>query len=205
MKQFIIRIFCSFRSTFRLLVVIAALICAIAPPFINSASAQTILYVDKTVSHNYPPNTPPGNSWSNAFKYLRDAIDLANSSATSTNRYHIWVAANTYKPNESSQLIPVCDGASHHRCYSFEMHEFVFWYGGFAGNGTSLDQRNPLANITILSGDIGTPDDYSDNSWHVVTANRVGDSDSARIDGFHIIRGNAIDAPSLLPALCVGI
>ena len=43
--------------------------------------------------------------------------------------------------------------------------------------------------MTILSGDIGTVDDNSDNSYHVVTGS---DTDiTALLDGFTITAGNA--------------
>ncbi len=37
-------------------------------------------------------------------------------------------------------------------------------YGGFAGNETSIDQRNIAKNVTELSGDIGTPGNKDNNT-----------------------------------------
>ena len=57
-------------------------------------------------------------------------------------------------------------------------------YGGFNGTETSLSQRDFETNITILSGDVGAEGDYTDNTYHVVTASGV--DASAILDGFTI-------------------
>ena len=64
-------------------------------------------------------------------------------------------------------------------------------YGGFLGNApgggeTERSQRDLESNKTILSGDIGTVDDPSDNSLHLVRASDVGPS--AAINGFTVTR-----------------
>ena len=46
-------------------------------------------------------------------------------------------------------------------------------YGGFLGNETAVDQRDPKVVITTLSGEINGPGP-SDNSFVVVQANGVG-------------------------------
>jgi hypothetical protein len=62
--------------------------------------------------------------------------------------------------------------------------------GGYAGYGTANpDARGVAAYPTILSGDIGTIGNNSDNSYHVVT---VGSADVAAVlDGFTVSGGNA--------------
>jgi predicted outer membrane repeat protein len=62
-------------------------------------------------------------------------------------------------------------------------------YGGFAGTETQLAQRNWNSNLCILSGDIGTVADTSDNSYHVI-ANYALNS-TAVLNGFTITAGNA--------------
>ena len=64
---------------------------------------------------------------------------------------------------------------------------------GFAGGETSKDEANPAANPTILSGDIGSLGDNTDNSYHVVL---IDDGDDATfwnvfIDGVTITGGYA--------------
>lgn len=77
-------------------------------------------------------------------------------------------------------------------------------YGGFEGYSgaaeTSLGQRDPVTNVTILSGNIGNQGHHTDNAYHVVTAD--GSSTSITVatwlDGFTITRGYAIDAPDTI-------
>ena len=90
----------------------------------------------------------------------------------------VWVKAGTYHPT-----------ADNSREISFQLIRGVALYGGFAGSETSLAQRNPVANPTILSGDIGVEADASDNSYHVI--NGSGVDDSAILDGFTVMGGNA--------------
>ncbi len=59
---------------------------------------------------------------------------------------------------------------------------------GSNGTETALGQRDPVANVTILSGEIGAAG-TSDNSYHVVIGS--GTNDTAVLDGFTITAGNA--------------
>ena len=111
-----------------------------------------------------------GSSWTNAYTDLQDAIAAASFND------EIWVAKGTYTPGTS-------------RSDSFSLKNFVGIYGGFAGNETSRSQRNWQNNETILSGDIGTIGDNSDNSYNVVLASNT--TPTAVLDGFTISGGNA--------------
>ena len=62
-------------------------------------------------------------------------------------------------------------------------------YGGFAGAESLRSQRDPAANVSILSGEIGDPNSTSDNSYHVVIGS--GTDATAVLDGFTITAGNA--------------
>jgi len=117
-----------------------------------------------------------GSSWENAYIYLQDALTAAQSDD------EIWVAKGTYKPDQGYGITPG------DRAVSFQLKDGVSLYGGFAGNETDVNQRDPCANETIFSGNIGQPDSNEDNSYHVVYApNNI----TALIDGFTITKGKA--------------
>jgi hypothetical protein len=72
-----------------------------------------------------------GNSWGTAYDDIANAFDNADPGD------QIWVAEGTYR-------------GYHGTCW-----ESVTVYGGFEGDETALWQRDPDANVTRLSGDIG--------------------------------------------------
>ncbi|MFC1676927.1 choice-of-anchor Q domain-containing protein, partial [Planctomycetota bacterium] len=111
-----------------------------------------------------------GMTWANAYVDLQDALSDANVT-------QIWVAEGTYYPDGSD---------ANNRSLSFGLVEAVNVYGGFDGNSTDFNDRNWGLYETILSGDINTPNDVNDNSYHVVTG-----ADDANLDGFTVTMGNA--------------
>ncbi len=115
-----------------------------------------------------------GTTWATAYNELQAA--LADVDVQRAAVPEIWVAAGTYVPGTQ-------------RADTMELPEGVAILGGFAGDETSAGARDPSANVCVLSGDIGTGGDASDNSFHVVTA--VGVSSGAVLDGFTITGGNA--------------
>lgn len=140
------------------------------------ARAAGTCYVNAAAS---APGT--GADWANAYTSLQSA--LADSCT------EIWVAAGTYTPAASDRTV------------SFMLKDNTAIYGGFDGTETSLSERDPVANVTILSGDLagndsGTNDgsnaSYNENSYHVAWAN--GDPTpiaNATLDGFTITGGYA--------------
>ncbi|MEO5712012.1 MAG: choice-of-anchor D domain-containing protein [Luteolibacter sp.] len=142
---------------------------------LGSGVAQAkVVYVKRAVAN--PGN---GTSWSSAYKYLRDALDNSASGD------QIYVAKGTYYPDEGKT------GDFGDREFSFELTGQKI-YGGFAGSETSLGQRNPTANPTILSGEIWDEpgeDDYW--SLHVVVLNQ-----SSTLDGLTVEKGHASGADS---------
>lgn len=120
-----------------------------------------------------------GSSWANAYNDLQLALE-GTPPAT-----QIWVAEGTYHP-----AAPGGDVSQ-----AFGLRPGVKLFGGFAGTETQLDQRDPEANPTVLSGDL-LGDDAApggstlDNVWSVVVAVQGVGAD-AWLDGFEVSGGNA--------------
>ncbi len=134
------------------------------------------------ITENGGASLQDGTSWETAYdkNHLQQALDDACQ--------EIWVAAGTYTPTTEA-------GGSGDRYKTFQMKEGIALYGGFAGTeSSSYDKslRDFESNETILSGDIGIPDDNSDNSYHVFYhPNGLGLTSATLIDGFTICDGNA--------------
>ncbi|THB80861.1 MAG: hypothetical protein D3926_05065 [Desulfobacteraceae bacterium] len=135
------------------------------PGAIHSA----VWYVSETATGNNS-----GTSWPNACTGLQAGI---NSAAHGD---QVWVSAGTYRPSSGSG-----------RQTWFALKDGVSVYGGFDGTETLISQRDWKTNQTILSGDIGVPDDPADNSFHVVVALNI--DDTTTFSGFIIRDGNADD------------
>ncbi len=121
-----------------------------------------------------------GSNWTDAYKYLQDALAAASSGDT------ILVAQGTYRPDANSSY-PEGTGD---RYATFQLINSVEIYGGFpAGGCNSWDDRDPNGCEAILSGDIGTAGNTLDNSYHIVTGS--GTDATAVLDGFVITAGNA--------------
>ncbi len=129
------------------------------------SGSKTMIYVDAdaTTGNN------DGTSWTDAYVSLSDALDAAATGAK------IWVAEGTYTPTTGTD-----------RTKTFIMKEGVSIYGGFDGTELIVTGRDYENNITTLSGDIGTIDDNTDNSYHVL----FGATDAV-LDGFTVQDGNA--------------
>ncbi len=111
-----------------------------------------------------------GMSWASAYADLQAALTDAYQGAG-----EVWVAAGTYCPTEDGD-----------RRASFRLKQGLALYGGFKGIESERDERDPGANQTVLSGDLGSPLGQAANSYHVVTG-----ADGAVIDGFVVSGGNA--------------
>ncbi|MGE3107143.1 MAG: right-handed parallel beta-helix repeat-containing protein [Phycisphaerales bacterium] len=152
-----------------------ALFAALALP---AVSAADVIFVRRSATG---ANT--GASWTDAYTDLQDALLAARIGD------EIWVAAGTYSPAPQP---PAPDQAN--RDASFLMRSGVALFGGFAGDESARDQRDPEANTTILSGDLmqDDGDDFAnsaDNSFHVVVAISV--DSTGILDGFTVRSGHA--------------
>jgi CSLREA domain-containing protein len=148
-------------KTFRLLIIVLFF----AVLFVRPASAASTYFAAPSAV-----GSGDCSSWTNACT-LQTALAGASSGDT------IWVKAGTHYPTSGID-----------RTISFVLKDGVSVYGGFAGMETLLSQRDPSTNPTILSGDIGTIGDTSDNSYHVVVGS--GTDSTALLDGVTITAGN---------------
>ena len=140
--------------------------------YITQISSQSIIYVNSGASGNND-----GSSWSDAYSDLQSALDNASKGDS------IWIASGTYNPSKdkTGNASP-----TDNRTKTFQLVDSVFLYGGFAGGESSFSSRDWETNEAILSGDLGTVDDTSDNCYNVVRG-----IDNAILDGFTITCGNA--------------
>lgn len=113
-----------------------------------------------------------GSSWDNAFTSLFRGLAAANAAD------EIWVAEGVYFP------YPDYGQES-----TFRIRNGIKLFGGFAGQETSCVLRDWREHPTILSGNIGAPQDSLDNLFNVVT---LIDTDSTTwLDGLFIESGLA--------------
>ncbi|NCC53118.1 MAG: hypothetical protein EOM20_18155, partial [Spartobacteria bacterium] len=135
-----------------------------------------------------------GSSWDDAFPLLQDGL------AAAVPGDEVWVAAGLYKPGSLGDS----------RTNTYWIDKTISLYGGFAGDESSLSERDWEANLTVLSGDLAGNDitnaygvvlDWTDvvgndNCYDVVTAWGA----VCTIDGFTITAGRADeDDPRLIP------
>jgi hypothetical protein len=137
-----------------------------------AAGAQAVRFVDHDAL-----GAGDGTSWADAFLDLQSALDVAVAGD------QVWIAEGTYRP--SAETVP-----DEPRSASFVIADGVQLYGGFTGSETHVSQAAPLLHPTVLSGDIGNPEDSSDNAWHVVTI-APGAGPTTRLDGLVIRAGLA--------------
>ena len=132
--------------------------------FTESQTQNSILYVKPQANGNCA-------SWATA-------CDLQTALTSAQTGDQIWAATGTYHPTEVND-----------RTATFQLKSGVAIYGGFAGDETSLSERDLVNNITVLSGNIGSEPVNTDNSYHVVTGSGV--DASAILDSLTISDGNA--------------
>ncbi|WP_461533045.1 BspA family leucine-rich repeat surface protein [Sinomicrobium sp.] len=129
---------------------------------------NNILYVAKKA----PNSDGSGRNWDNAILELSDALAWAKENEerwTETEPLQIWVAAETYQPEQGA---------------SFTMVNNVKIYGGFPAEGGSFEDRDWENNKTTLQG----------NSSGVIHNEYTEDNpltDTAVLDGFTVTGGDS--------------
>ncbi len=157
------------------------------------------LYVDAGVTLRMTD----GLTWTSAYTNLQDALAEAIAGD------EIWVAAGVYYPDEGGGQ------TNNNRGAFFRLKNGVEIYGGFAATETQRSQRQPRANVTVLSGDIDG-DDITDSNGVVTTTDNITGSNAyhviwnigvgrtAVLDGFTITAGYADAAGASCPGDCGG-
>ena len=138
-----------------------------------------VLHVDVNAS-----GQSTGLTWADAFTDLQEAIDTFKSKNFNITT-QIWVADGTYKPtrNTPGNIVPGSRNLKYYFDYDIQL------FGGFSGTESSIAQRDLKSNHTILSGDINTIGDASDNVTTIVMTKNV--TNAFILDGFHLTGGHA--------------
>src|SRR5882762_7581243 len=145
------------------------------------------LYVNASTNGS----NPDGSSWAKAFHDLQDALDKA---ASTNGANEVWVAKGTYQPTHIYTVGGYAGGAYGRdnpgasdlaNLRTFNLPDQVTILGGFQGNETRSDKRDPVKYPTVLDG--------GSSAYHVVTAgDDVGQTGvTATLDGVTIAGGNA--------------
>ena len=144
-------------KTLKTFLVVSSVVC------LTQVQGLAVVYVDANATGNNN-----GTSWANAYVTVKTAVD---SSPAGT---EIWVAVGTYYPSLTTT----------NRCDSLVLKSGMKLYGGFTSGMASRNVRNWATNPVILSGDINTMNNHTDNSNHIL----IG-APGAVLDGFTIKNG----------------
>ncbi|AXE21978.1 hypothetical protein DR864_29375 (plasmid) [Runella rosea] len=149
------------------------------------------IYYVKTTGND---TSNDGRSWAAAFSTLQKSLEVCQYGD------QIWVAEGTYKPTAyPAGAIPYTPPLTN-RDKSFHLVNGVKIYGGFIGIEGAVSERT-AGHETILSGDIGTENNDTDNCYHVVIS--VKDDSTTVLDGFTITKGKADGGSLSLPGTAI--
>jgi hypothetical protein len=146
----------------------------------NLCLAQ-ILYVDDDASSLFGT----GQSWSDAYRYLQDALSYASAGD------EVHVAQGIYKPDLGAGKTQL------DRYATFNLINGVAILGGYAGIGcTDPNERDVEIYTSVLDGDLlnddtGEPYDVNryNNTYNIISA--INKDSTAIIDGFMVMRAMA--------------
>ncbi len=133
-----------------------------------------------------------GASWANAYTELSVALNAAAAGD------EIWVAKGIYRPDYD----PATQTHTGGRTLRFAIKSNVSLFGGFAGTETARSQRDWVANRVILSGDIGTQGNKSDNTRTLMIM-ETAQGLTTLVDGV-VFAGGQADDPAELGGGIVG-
>jgi hypothetical protein len=170
-------------------------------------SDTTCVYVDTLgIVYVNPLKSGDGSSWELAWPDLAMPMHIAHLQSTSQGAttssaeiHQIWVAAGTYYPAYS-----ITPSSSDPRDRTFRLPKRVQIYGGFPHNAnsqehttiTSRGRKDSIIDgrLSVLSGEMGLPNDPSDNAYHVLVGLDLDLADNSLIDGFTLTEGCAFNS-----------
>ncbi len=142
----------------------------IAPFYLTHAQSDTLY-----VNDDAPGSDTTGQTWSNAFRDLQQALDSAQAGDV------IWVAEGLYSPTKDKNGN---DSPADSRTVTFKLPADVTILGGFDGTESSDTARDPENNFTNI-----TP--FS-SAYHLVLG-----ADNTIFDGFFLFTGYAIGSAAI--------
>jgi hypothetical protein len=147
---------------------LAAALASVAAGCLATAASADIVFVN--AAQNLPSFAQSGVTWALAYKSLQTALLNAQPGD------EVWVAQGVYLPSTTAT-----------QTESFTPPDGVRILGGFTVGDLVESDRDPDANVTLLSGEIGAAG-TADNSQHIMRATGVSGTE---IDGFVFANGNA--------------
>lgn len=139
-----------------------------------------VVYVD-----NQSEVCGDGSSWASPTRLLVPAIKYVEALGGG----QVWVKEGRYLPIYSS-----VGGEPQEYCIT--MGSNVKVYGGFPKKVTfpGMAERDPVSYRTIIDGEIGLPDDYTDNSYHLILFENTLKGEAV-LDGFNLKNANSLAEP----------
>lgn len=122
--------------------------------------------------------TPSASSDADGLSW-QSPLDLQSALDRCTCSCEVWVAGGTYLPTRSFR-------EDDPRTVAFQLSPGCTVYGGFAGDESARDERDPQAHPSVLSGDLGEPGVVDDNAYHVMFG-----AEGATLDGLQLRHGQA--------------
>ena len=164
---------------------IVLLLLLVTTSFYAQQTATSNIFVDASKTDN----TGNGFSWATAKKDIQSAIDIASTGN------QIWIKAGVYYPTShpnmtASSTVTNTSPLSNRDNYIL-LKDGVNIFGGFAGTETALSQRDIATNVTYIDGDLGMPNDISDNCYHLMIYLGTYSSTGITLDGLIFRNANA--------------
>ena len=128
------------------------LCCVLLIGLAATSTQADIFRVDATA-----PDDGDGTTWAAAFNVLQDAFDAARDNGDSIDE--IWLRGGTYLPTYRMDEDPgFGEDGDNPRAVVLVPRGNVEIYGGFGGWETQRSDRDIIANLTVISGDLNNDD-----------------------------------------------